>query len=257
MLPVLVVSFAVFAGGGHARGAEPPTTVDAETAQAIVDGFVARCEDGSLGTVPVDFVDTCADQGGVDVWLGLHGVCVDGEVVVMSEHTSCVDHRGFASVLLPGLAPAPSYALELDAPCEIMLTLELDSVGPEVACLELRLVQVSTDATPIDVDDVFDLATDAAVREFQFVNDLTVDGVVGPQTVAALGVGPGSVSTTTTAAPVTAAPVTTVAVRPLVATNVYFENCDAARAAGADPVRRGDPGYRPGLDRDGDGVGCE
>ncbi len=38
---------------------------------------------------------------------------------------------------------------------------------------------------------------------------------------------------------------------------VYFENCDAARAAGAAPVRRGDPGYRKGLDRDGDGVGCE
>jgi len=37
----------------------------------------------------------------------------------------------------------------------------------------------------------------------------------------------------------------------------YYENCDAARAAGAAPVRRGDPGYGPHLDRDGDGVGCE
>lgn len=37
----------------------------------------------------------------------------------------------------------------------------------------------------------------------------------------------------------------------------YFANCAAARAAGAAPVRRGRPGYRPGLDRDGDGVGCE
>lgn len=38
---------------------------------------------------------------------------------------------------------------------------------------------------------------------------------------------------------------------------VYYENCDAARAAGAAPVRKGDPGYRAGLDGDGDGVGCE
>lgn len=38
---------------------------------------------------------------------------------------------------------------------------------------------------------------------------------------------------------------------------VYFRNCDAARAAGAAPVRRGDPGYASHLDRDGDGVGCE
>lgn len=36
-----------------------------------------------------------------------------------------------------------------------------------------------------------------------------------------------------------------------------FKNCDAARAAGAAPVRRGDPGYGPHLDRDGDGIGCE
>ena len=32
---------------------------------------------------------------------------------------------------------------------------------------------------------------------------------------------------------------------------------DAARAAGAAPVRAGDPGYGRHLDRDGDGVGCE
>jgi hypothetical protein len=36
-----------------------------------------------------------------------------------------------------------------------------------------------------------------------------------------------------------------------------FANCTAARAAGAAPVRRGDPGYGAHLDQDGDGVGCE
>ncbi|WP_312568739.1 excalibur calcium-binding domain-containing protein [Comamonas sp.] len=36
-----------------------------------------------------------------------------------------------------------------------------------------------------------------------------------------------------------------------------FANCAAARAAGAAPVYRGDPGYGPHLDRDNDGVGCE
>ena len=39
--------------------------------------------------------------------------------------------------------------------------------------------------------------------------------------------------------------------------DVYYKNCDAARAAGAAPVHRGDPGYRAGLDRDNDGIGCE
>lgn len=36
-----------------------------------------------------------------------------------------------------------------------------------------------------------------------------------------------------------------------------YRNCDAARAAGAAQVRRGEPGYGPHLDRDGDGTGCE
>ncbi len=40
-------------------------------------------------------------------------------------------------------------------------------------------------------------------------------------------------------------------------TNVYFKNCDAAKVAGAAPVRVGDPGYGRHLDRDGDGTGCE
>lgn len=41
------------------------------------------------------------------------------------------------------------------------------------------------------------------------------------------------------------------------APSVYYENCDAARAAGTAPVRRGDPGYAAHLDRDNDGIGCE
>lgn len=36
-----------------------------------------------------------------------------------------------------------------------------------------------------------------------------------------------------------------------------FENCSAARAAGAAPVHAGQPGYGSHLDRDGDGIGCD
>ena len=38
---------------------------------------------------------------------------------------------------------------------------------------------------------------------------------------------------------------------------VYYANCTAVRAAGKAPLRRGDPGYRAGLDRDDDGIACE
>lgn len=39
--------------------------------------------------------------------------------------------------------------------------------------------------------------------------------------------------------------------------SVYYPNCAAARAAGAAPLRVGEPGYRSGLDGDGDGIACE
>ncbi|WP_033292083.1 thermonuclease family protein [Amycolatopsis jejuensis] len=38
---------------------------------------------------------------------------------------------------------------------------------------------------------------------------------------------------------------------------VYYKNCAAARAAGAAPLHVWDPGYRPALDRNRDGVACE
>lgn len=38
---------------------------------------------------------------------------------------------------------------------------------------------------------------------------------------------------------------------------VYYRRCADARAAGAAPIHAGEPGYRPGLDADGDGVACE
>ncbi|WP_431881963.1 excalibur calcium-binding domain-containing protein [Micromonospora chalcea] len=38
---------------------------------------------------------------------------------------------------------------------------------------------------------------------------------------------------------------------------VRYADCAAVRRAGAAPLRRGEPGYRSGLDRDGDGRACE
>nr|WP_052712089.1 excalibur calcium-binding domain-containing protein [Domibacillus indicus] len=39
--------------------------------------------------------------------------------------------------------------------------------------------------------------------------------------------------------------------------SVYYKNCSEARAAGAAPVHKGEPGYASHLDRDGDGIGCD
>jgi len=39
--------------------------------------------------------------------------------------------------------------------------------------------------------------------------------------------------------------------------SLYFSNCTEARDAGYENIAQGDPGYRPELDRDGDGLACE
>lgn len=55
-----------------------------------------------------------------------------------------------------------------------------------------------------------------------------------------------------------AAPATTTAPpAPTAGASVYYPNCKAACADGVAPIYRGQPGYRPPLDRDGDGVACE
>jgi hypothetical protein len=38
---------------------------------------------------------------------------------------------------------------------------------------------------------------------------------------------------------------------------VVYRDCAEVRAAGQAPLYRGDPGYTPELDRNGDGVACE
>ena len=39
--------------------------------------------------------------------------------------------------------------------------------------------------------------------------------------------------------------------------SVHYAGCDQVRAAGAAPLRYGQPGYGPHMDGDGDGVACE
>jgi lysozyme len=56
--------------------------------------------------------------------------------------------------------------------------------GPAVKALQRRLAALGFD--PNGIDGVFGAGTDAAVRAFQAARGLTVDGIVGPATQAAL-----------------------------------------------------------------------
>ena len=82
--------------------------------------------------------------------------------------------------------------LDSQATCQMQGTARLDDSGPDVACLEQRLDEVSRGgAIRFKVDSVFEVDTEAAVRQFQEVNRLTVDGVAGPETGRLLGIWPG------------------------------------------------------------------
>jgi hypothetical protein len=57
--------------------------------------------------------------------------------------------------------------------------------------------------------------------------------------------------------PPAGAPAPTPAPAPAPAPGAPYENCAAARSAGAAPLHRGDPGWSPAMDGDGDGTACE
>ena len=56
------------------------------------------------------------------------------------------------------------------------------------------------------------------------------------------------------ATPEAGAPTTVVS---SIASATYYPGCNAARAAGAAPIYRGQPGYREEMDGDSDGIACE
>ncbi|SHM20959.1 excalibur calcium-binding domain-containing protein [Cryptosporangium aurantiacum] len=125
-----------------------------------------------------------------------------------------------------------------------------------VAATESSAVPAASPSTSSAEPSPTDLATTGA--------PVVGDGVIGSQPSADADVDvdqqtvPDVVPTTRAAAPrpTTQAPAPAPA-KTTAGSSVYYKNCDAVRAAGADPIRAGDPGYAKHLDRDGDGVGCE
>ncbi|PZU02215.1 MAG: deoxyribonuclease [Gordonia sp. (in: high G+C Gram-positive bacteria)] len=97
---------------------------------------------------------------------------------------------------------------------------------------------------------------------------LTECGAIGPTTTTTSTIEP--VQTRAPAAPRTSTPVYTPPPPtaeytppppppPVVdaPASVYYPDCAAAKAAGAAPISAGEPGYRPGLDGDRDGIACD
>lgn len=141
-----------------------------------------------------------------------------------------------------------------------ILESELDEIQPLAALSEGHATSLSTCEADLETltADMETLTADIEAREADVaaaeaaIADREVAVAAREEAVLAAEAGP-SVSTsdqivgfadTAPAAP--AEPV-----------SAYYGNCSEARAAGAAPLYRGDPGYRSGLDRDDDGVACE
>ena len=112
----------------------------------------------------------------------------------------------------------------------------------------------------------------AAVPGVQTTVSVTPAPIVETVTVAATATAVETIETTATAtetipaetmpstdAPTTVSPSesTPTAKETMQQSEVYYKSCAEAKAAGVAPMRKGEPGYRPELDRDKDGVACD
>ncbi|MGV9617068.1 excalibur calcium-binding domain-containing protein [Nocardia xishanensis] len=92
------------------------------------------------------------------------------------------------------------------------------------------------------------------------VRRLTVSAAVAGLTIlaapAALAAPTGSAGTGSSAIDTGSAATGSAGVSQTGSAGGAFANCDDARAAGRAPIFRGEPGYGPHLDPDGDGFAC-
>ena len=126
--------------------------------------------DDAGATAPVEVVDAAASA-----------IVADPRALIADEESS----GDLGDDVRESMGLEPIAVVEPD--CTLSLRLELGATDPEVACLESQLIAAGA-LSEVGPDHVFDDATDAAVRTFQGANGLVVDGVVGPQTAAQLGV---------------------------------------------------------------------
>ena len=149
----------------------------------------------------------------------------------------------------PPTATPATAALEgarLDAACSGRGTVTAQApsagspvpVGTEVTCVAELLVPNIVGLDPI--------AANAVLAAAGFAGLGTGSGVVVSQSLIA-----GTIASSATQS------VSFYSEQPRVSAPAYYDNCTAARNAGAAPLYRGDPGYRSGLDRDKDGIACE
>ena len=96
------------------------------------------------------------------------------------------------AMIVPAADIVAQPSVELDGCTLTVTTVRLDDSGPSVECVQKALTAAGFYSGTIS--GTFDVATDAAVREFQGSQDLLDDGIVGGRTASTLGIWPGDES---------------------------------------------------------------
>ncbi len=257
-LKVVLAAFAVLfvLGAIFGKTPEPKLTTAAAPASSTPPP-TSTSPSPSATTAAVTYTVGSVTDGTTVVIVGSDGTSRTVHVLGVTAPavtTGCYwpESLGWATTTLSGKA----VTLGAETTQGIALTL---ADGQDYATLAIQkgyLKYASTAALPALA------ATESAAKQ-------AVSGLWGPPcngTIDAPAPVPTPVPTPTPAPkPAPAAPATKAAPQPppvetteeAPAHSAYYANCSAAKAAGAAPLYRGEPGYRPALDRDGDGVACE
>jgi Excalibur calcium-binding domain len=135
----------------------------------------------------------------------------------------------------------------------ILISLSVAGVLGTAAACGTDTTRTAAEVAPTVTATVTEPAVTTTVTASPPTVTVTAKAAATPKPAAPRPVAPKPPVVTTHAAPPPVAPAP-----PAPPSNdVYYANCTAARAAGAAPILRGEPGYRPALDRDDDGVACE
>ena len=214
---------------------------------------VALCNDGNFSN-NTDFDKTCSGGDGIDHWLAEYGECTDGTTIRMATSASCSGHGGFKGLKATDYVPEPNdddVALCNDGNFSDNTDFYATCSGGGGIDRWLAEYVECTDGT------IVRLEASASCGDAEF-KERKPDGYVPPPTTTTTTPTVVTVPETTSSI-VQFVPQTTVPPPPptTAAPSVYYQGCDEARAAGAAPISQGEPGYRPELDRDHDGVACE
>jgi len=221
---------------------EPPEEADASTADTTATTEVAAFDDAEAAAVEIDVEDVVADLSVTGLDTAELAALVEDSCTALAADSADVDD-------------VAGDALEVLAGKDVVAEIDADTVNELADALGEAMPEVCPDAVATHPELLTALVAVWTEEVEAAVPETTT--TTAPPTTTTTAPPPTTTPPPPPPPPPAPAPAPAPAPRPPAPSSTYFQNCTAARAAGAAPVHRGDPGYGSHLDRDNDGVGCE